>query len=71
MAKETMGLEIPAIHCDGCLKAVAETLARCGATMVAGDPNTRRVTVTFDRDRVTRGEIATALENIGFAPTEG
>ena len=70
MAQETVTLHIPAIHCDGCLDTVRSTIERVGAAFDSGHAGTKHVTVSFDGERLTRGELEAALEEIGFPPQD-
>ena len=69
MASDTVTLRIPAIHCDGCLKTVRHALEAAGAEFESGDAQSKRLTVRFDPDRLSRADLSAALEAVGF-PTE-
>ena len=43
---ETMTRHIPAIHCDGCIESIQRIVERKGATLDAGDPETKNVTIS-------------------------
>lgn len=68
MATETIILHIPAIHCDGCLKSARTALEAAGAEFASGDAESKRLTVRFDSDRLSRTDLVTALEAVGFPP---
>ena len=68
MTTETVTLHLPAIHCDGCLGAVRRTLEGAGAEFESGDVQSKRVTVRFDSDRLSRAAVVVALERSGFPP---
>ena len=70
MTMESATLHIPAIHCDGCLKTVRKTVEDAGGAWEAGDAGSKRVTVRFDPARLTREQLAQALEKAGFPPAE-
>ncbi len=70
MTQQTVTLHIPAIHCGGCLSTVRKTVEGAGAILESGDPDTKRVTIAFDGDRLTGKQIEEALEAIGFPPAE-
>lgn len=70
MASETIILHVPAIHCDGCLKTVQKALEAAGAEFESGDAESKRLTVRFDADRLSRADLVTALEAVGFPPEE-
>ena len=70
MATETIILHLPAIHCDGCLTTVRTVIEQTGAIVESGDAATRRVTVKFDTEQLTREELEAALEMVGFPPEE-
>ncbi len=66
MATETITLHLPAIHCDGCLSTVRSVLEETGAAFESGDAKARRITVSFDGERLSREQIEEAMEAIGF-----
>ena len=70
MAQETLTLHIPAIHCGGCLSTVRTIVEQSGAVFELGDPDTKRVTISFDGDRLTGKQVEEALEAVGFPPEE-
>ncbi len=67
MNGETVHLVIPAIHCDGCLKAVRKAVDGVGARYESGDADTKRVVIEVDPETASVEEIMEALEGIGFA----
>jgi copper chaperone len=69
MSRETMTLEIPAIHCDGCLNTVRKAVERVGAQYASGDVALKRVTLEVDPEAISVDAIREALEEIGFAAT--
>ncbi len=71
MATETIALRIPAIHCDSCLRTVRQAVEQAGAVFESGDAGTKRVSVAIDGERLSRQQLAAALEEIGFPPEEG
>ena len=70
MSLQTVTFHIPAIHCDGCLKTARKALEEAGAEFQSGDAESKRVTVRFEPDRLTRAEVVAALEAVGFPPEE-
>lgn len=68
MATETLTLHVPAIHCDGCLKTARKALEDAGAEFESGDAKAKRLVVRFDPDRLSRDDVAAALEAVGFPP---
>ncbi len=70
MASDTVTLRIPAIHCDGCLKAARRALEDAGAHFESGDARSKRLTVRFDPDRLSRADLSAALEAVGFPPED-
>ncbi len=68
MATEAITLHLPAISCDGCLGTVRSVLEETGASFESGDAEERRVTVSFDGERLSRKQIEETMENIGFPP---
>ncbi|MCH8814001.1 MAG: heavy-metal-associated domain-containing protein [Chloroflexi bacterium] len=68
MAKETT-LTIPAIHCDGCVKTIKQTLQALPTVVIAeADPQTKLVRLNFDESAVTLDQIREALDEVGFSP---
>ncbi len=68
MATETITLHVPAIHCDGCLKTARRALEAAGAEFESGDAESKRLTVRFDSERLSRADVVAALEAVGFPP---
>ena len=70
MATETTTLHLPTMHCDGCMRTVRSELEKVGASVEESDIETKRVTVRFDAETLTRKELEAAMEMIGFPPEE-
>jgi copper chaperone CopZ len=70
MTTETTTLHLPTMHCDGCLSTVRSELEKVGASVEESDIETKRVTVRFDAETLTRKELEAAMEMIGFPPEE-
>ena len=70
MTSETITLHVPAIHCDGCLQTARRALEAAGAEFESGDAKTKRLTVRFDRDHLSRADLVAAMEAVGFPPDE-
>ena len=70
MATETITLYLPALHCDGCLRTASRELEKAGATVEESDIDTKRVTVKFDSEQLSRRDLEAAMEAIGFPPEE-
>ena len=68
MASETITLHLPTMHCGGCMNTARGELERAGAEVQATDMNTKRITVTFDTESLTREDLETAMEAVGFPP---
>ena len=52
-------LEVPAIHCDGCVKTITQTLQALSTVVIAdADPQTKLVRLEFDESAVSIGDIA-------------
>ncbi len=67
MARETT-LTIPAIHCDGCVKTITQTLQALPTVVIAeADPKTKLVRLKFDESAVTLDQIREALDEVGFS----
>lgn len=61
-------LEVPAIHCDSCVKTITQTLQELPSVVIAGaNPQTKLVSLTFDQSAVSIAEIREALDEIGFS----
>ena len=61
-------LEVPAIHCDGCVKTVTRTLQALPTVVIAdADPKTKLVRLKFDESAVSIGAIREALDEVGFS----
>ena len=58
----------PALPGDGRLQNARKALEDAGAEFESGDAETKRMTVRFDPDRLSRDDVATALEAVGFPP---
>ncbi len=71
MTLETITLRLPAIHCSGCANTVGKVLERAGAHVEATDLDSKSVRVAFDPGDVTLEQLKSALEAIGFPPSEG
>ena len=70
MTTETITLHVPAIHCDGCLKTAQRALEQAGAALESGDAESKRMTVRFDPDRLSRADVVAAMEAVGFPPDD-
>lgn len=70
MTTETMTLHLPTLHCDGCMNAARKELERTGATVESSDMTTKRVTVIFDPETLSRESLEAAMEAVGFPPEE-
>ena len=70
MAEVSVTLNIPAIHCAGCVATVGKALEPFGGTVVTSALEAKRVTVQFDDERVRASDLKDALEDVGFPPAE-
>ena len=62
-------LEVPAIHCDSCVKTITKTLQALPTVVIAdADPQTKVVRLQFDEAAVTVDQIREALDEVGFSP---
>ena len=62
-------LEVPAIHCDSCVKTITKTLQALPTVVIAdADPQTKLVRLQFDEAAVTVDQIREALDEVGFSP---
>ncbi len=60
-------LKIPAIHCDGCVKTVTQTLEALPSVKVTEvDTATKLAHLQFEESAVNLGQIREALDEVGF-----
>ncbi len=71
MATETTTLHLPTLHCSGCMNTASKELERAGAVIESTDISAKRVTVQFDPEQLTREDLESAMEAIGFPPDPG
>ena len=63
----TVALEIPALHCDGCLASVATVLSAFpGIIEVEGRLADKRIVVRYDLASITPEAMAKQLAMVGF-----
>lgn len=63
---EKLLLKIPTIKCEGCIENIQRVLKqREGVTLVEGDPETKRVTVSYLQEEIGEDEIRGAVIQIG------
>jgi len=68
---ETATLYAPSISCMHCIMAIKRAVGRLdGVSSVEGDPNTKRVEVTYDPQKVTLAQIKQAMADEGY-PVSG
>ncbi|MCH8200846.1 MAG: heavy-metal-associated domain-containing protein [Chloroflexi bacterium] len=61
-------LEVPAIHCDSCVKTITRTLQALPTVVIAdADPQTKLVRLKFDESAVSIDAIREALDEVGFS----
>ena len=61
-------LEVPAIHCDSCVKTITQTLQALPTVVIAdADPLTKLVRLEFEESAVSIGDIREALDEVGFS----
>ena len=64
-------LDIPALHCDGCISSVGQVLESFGGVhSIEGDLAARQLTVDYDLTTITPQAMAAQLEAIGY-PVSG
>ena len=64
-------LEVPALHCDGCISSVAQVLAGFpGVLSIEGDLERRELTVEYDPTSVTPVAMSAQLAEIGYPVAE-
>jgi len=65
---ETATLYSPAISCHHCIMAIQRAVGKVeGVHRVEGDPQTKRVTVTYDPSRVSLDAIKKVMADEGYA----
>jgi copper chaperone CopZ len=66
----TVQLEVPTVHCRSCKLNIEESLADLdGVTTSDVDVDAKRVTVSFDGDRVDIAAIVSAIAEAGYRAT--
>ncbi len=68
MASETITLHLPTMHCGGCMSTARKELEKAGAVIEESDVDTKRVTVKFDTEKLSRQDLEAAMEAVGFPP---
>lgn len=64
---ENVTLEAPDISCDHCIQSIRAAVDKLpGVRFVAGDPETKRVTVEFDSAQTPLINIEATLEEEGY-----
>lgn len=63
---EKLLLKIPTIKCGGCVENIQRVLKqRKGVTVVEGDPETKKVTVSYLQEEIGEEEIRGAIVQMG------
>ncbi len=63
---EKLILEIPTIHCEGCIENIQRALKqRKGITRVEGDPQTKLVTVSYQEQEIDEERIRESIVQMG------
>ena len=68
MTTETTTLRLPTMHCEGCMSTATSELEKAGATVQESDMQTKRITVQFDAETLSRQDLEAAMEAVGFPP---
>ncbi|MBA91278.1 MAG: heavy metal translocating P-type ATPase [Phyllobacteriaceae bacterium] len=64
--RETIGLSVPSIHCQGCVDTLTAGLTmQDGILDVSGDPAAKTLAVTFDPRRLASRNISDAITRLG------
>ena len=64
---ESASFKVPTIHCSGCEKTISSSVKKLnGIQDVKADFDTKIVNVTYAGDKVTKEEIAKAIDASGF-----
>jgi copper chaperone len=68
---EKVTLHAPDISCMHCVMAIKRAVGNLeGVSKVEGDPNTKRVEVTYDPQRVTLEQIMRTMAEEGYPVSE-
>lgn len=65
-ATEHVTLAAPDISCGHCVMTVQNTLRDLGVEDVSASAETKRIDVTFDPGKISRGQIEAALDDAGY-----
>jgi copper chaperone len=64
---EQATLEAPDISCDHCIQSIQKAVEKLpGVHFVAGDPETKRVTVEYDPAQTPLSGVEAAMEDEGY-----
>ncbi len=67
MSADKLVLEVPAMHCGGCLETIKRHLtSEAGIKQVDGDTQNKQVCVTYRPETVTPDHIKTVIARSGF-----
>jgi len=68
---EKLILEIPTIHCEGCVENIQRALNQeKGVTQVKGDPQTKQVTVSYHEQEIDEERIRESIVQMGHQIAE-
>lgn len=63
---EKLILKVPTIKCEGCVQNIQRVLKqRKGVTVVEGDPETKKVAVSYLQEEIGEEEIRGAIVQMG------
>ncbi len=68
MAESTQQITLiaPDISCGHCVATVQETLKEIGVDEVSADAESKQISIAYDPDRVSLGQIEGALDEAGY-----
>lgn len=70
MRRTDFTLDVPDIHCDGCVNRIETVLNREeGVRSASVDLDEKRARVTYDADTTTPDALVDAIEQAGYSPT--
>jgi cation transport ATPase len=63
---EELNFEVPSIHCEGCVQIIRDALSRFPeVAKVQGEAKRKRITVTVQKGRLPRDQVASEIARLG------
>lgn len=64
---EKLFLKVPTIKCEGCVQNIERFLKqREGVILIEGNPDSKEVTISYDREKIREEEIRGAILQMGY-----